>query len=94
VTFTWIFFRAQSLADAQLIISRIVTTGWSDPRFPLVMAMLVLAVWGYQLIYTSRSSLQWLIDAAPARVALAALMITYLAIVAQPSIKQFIYFQF
>ena len=45
VTFTWIFFRAQSLTDAWLIISRIFTTGWADPRFPLVMAVLILAVW-------------------------------------------------
>ena len=58
VTFTWIFFRAQSLTDAWLIISRIFTTGWADPRFPLVMAVLVLAVWVYQLLYTSGSSLR------------------------------------
>src|SRR5712692_1733170 len=38
---TWIFFRAQSLADAWLVISRIFTTGWVDPRFPLVMAVLI-----------------------------------------------------
>ncbi len=94
VTFTWIFFRAQSLTDAWLIISRIFTTGWADPRFPLVMAVLVLAVWMYQLLYTSRSSLRWWIDVEPVRVGLAALMIAYLAIVAQPSTKQFIYFQF
>jgi D-alanyl-lipoteichoic acid acyltransferase DltB (MBOAT superfamily) len=94
VTFTWIFFRAQSLADAWLIINRIFTTGWADPRFPVVMAILVLAVWVYQLFYTSRSSLRWLIEPAPVRVSLAALMIAYLAIVAQPSTKQFIYFQF
>jgi len=94
VTFTWIFFRAQSLADARLIISRIFTTGWADPRFPLVMAILILAVWGYQLLYTSRSALRWSIEVAPVRMGLAALMIAYLAIVAQPSTKQFIYFQF
>src|SRR5207245_2092346 len=45
VTFTWIFFRAQTLDDAWIIISRIVTTGWVDPRLPLLMANLVLAVW-------------------------------------------------
>jgi alginate O-acetyltransferase complex protein AlgI len=94
VTFTWIFFRAQSLSDAGLIISRIFTTGWADPRFPVLMAILVLAVWAYQLIYTSRLSLYQWIDTEPVRVGLAALMITYLAIVAQPSTKQFIYFQF
>jgi alginate O-acetyltransferase complex protein AlgI len=94
VTFTWVFFRAQSLTDAWLILSRIFTTGWADPRFPLVMAALVLAVWVYQLLYSSRSRLRTWIDVKPVRVGLAALMIAYLAIIAQPSTKQFIYFQF
>jgi D-alanyl-lipoteichoic acid acyltransferase DltB (MBOAT superfamily) len=93
VTFTWIFFRAQSLSDAWLVISRIFTTGWLDPRFPLLMAVLIVAVWGYQLIYTSRS-LRWWLELAPVRVGLAALMIAYLAVVAVPSTRAFIYFQF
>jgi D-alanyl-lipoteichoic acid acyltransferase DltB (MBOAT superfamily) len=66
VTFTWIFFRAQSLDDAWTIINRIFTTGWRDPRCPLLMIAMVLAVW----------------------------LIVYLVVVAQPSTKQFIYFQF
>jgi D-alanyl-lipoteichoic acid acyltransferase DltB (MBOAT superfamily) len=94
VTFTWIFFRAQSLDDAWLIISRIFTTGWMDPRFPLLMAALVLAVWLYQLLYNSQSALKGYLVAEPVRVGLATLMIAYLVIVAQPSTKQFIYFQF
>jgi D-alanyl-lipoteichoic acid acyltransferase DltB (MBOAT superfamily) len=94
VMFTWIFFRAQSLSDAWLVIERMFTTGWADPQFPLLMALLVLAVWAYELLYTSPSSLGRWVDAAPVRVGLAGLMITYLAIVAQPSTKQFIYFQF
>ena len=94
VTFTWIFFRAQSLDDARLIITRIFTTSWTDPRFPLLMACLVLAVWLYQLLYTSPSALRRYIMAQPVRVGLATLMFAYLAVVAQPSTKQFIYFQF
>jgi alginate O-acetyltransferase complex protein AlgI len=94
VTFTWIFFRAQSLTDASLIISRIFTTGWADPRFPLLMAILILAVWVYQLFYTSGGALRSLVEAGSVRAGLAALMIAYLVIVAQPSTKQFIYFQF
>jgi D-alanyl-lipoteichoic acid acyltransferase DltB (MBOAT superfamily) len=94
VTFTWIFFRAQSLTDALLIISRIFTTGWTDPRFPIVMATLILAVWVYQLCYTSEGTLRSFTESAPVRVGLAALMIAYLMIVAQPSTRQFIYFQF
>src|SRR5438093_10553673 len=45
VMFTWIFFRAgPNLSDAWLIVTRIFTTGWTDPRFPLLMAVLILAI--------------------------------------------------
>ena len=94
VSFTWIFFRARSLDDAWLIIRRIFTTGWEDPRFPLLMAGLVLAVWLYQLLFTSRLALKNVLDYRPVRLGLAVLMIVYLLVVAQPSTKQFIYFQF
>jgi D-alanyl-lipoteichoic acid acyltransferase DltB (MBOAT superfamily) len=94
VTFTWIFFRAQSLDDAWLIISRIFTSGLADPRFPLLMAGLVLAVWLYQFLFNSRSPLRGYLDLGPVRVGLATFMLAYLLIVAQPSTRQFIYFQF
>jgi alginate O-acetyltransferase complex protein AlgI len=94
VSFTWIFFRAQTPTDAWLIISRMVTTGWIDPKFPLLMAGLVLAVWSYQLLYTSRLPWRRALDWGAVRALLAMLMIAYLLIVAQPSTKQFIYFQF
>ncbi|HKW86269.1 MAG TPA: MBOAT family O-acyltransferase [Nitrospiraceae bacterium] len=94
VTFTWIFFRAESLEDAVLVIRRIFTTNWTDPRFPLVMASLVLAVWFYQLLYTSGSALRRYLEVEPVRLGLTMGMIAYLLIVAQPSTKQFIYFQF
>jgi D-alanyl-lipoteichoic acid acyltransferase DltB (MBOAT superfamily) len=94
VTFTWIFFRAQSLGDAWLIIRRIGTAGWVDPQFPLLMAGHVLAVWLYELMYNSRSALRRVLETQPVRVGLAMLMIAYLVIIAQPSTRQFIYFQF
>jgi alginate O-acetyltransferase complex protein AlgI len=94
VNFTWIFFRAQSLSDAGLIISRIFTTGWEDPRFPVLMAVLLLAVWLYQLLYNSQSSLRNILEWDSVKMSQAILMILYLGIIAQPSTKQFIYFQF
>jgi alginate O-acetyltransferase complex protein AlgI len=94
ISFTWIFFRAPTPSDAWLIISRIFTTAWVDPQFPLAMAALILAVWIYQLLYTSRSPLRRVLEWSAVRVGLATLMIAYLLIVAQPSTKQFIYFQF
>src|ERR1051326_8692527 len=94
VTFTWIFFRAESLPSAWLIITRIFSGGWMDPRFPALMLALILAVWVYQLLYTSGTRGKWILELAPVRVGLVALMIVYLTIVAQPSTKHFIYFQF
>jgi D-alanyl-lipoteichoic acid acyltransferase DltB (MBOAT superfamily) len=103
VMFTWIFFRAQSLKEAWLVITRIlmipnkldqVTNAWVDPRFPLLMAGLVGAVWLYQLLYTSRSPLRYALALRPVRIGLVLFMIAYLLVVAQPSTKQFIYFQF
>src|SRR6202011_6059505 len=80
VTFTWIFFRAQTLSDAWLIISRILTTGWTDPRFPLLMAALILAVWLYELLFNSRSPLRRMLEVAPVKIGLATLMVWYLVI--------------
>jgi D-alanyl-lipoteichoic acid acyltransferase DltB (MBOAT superfamily) len=94
VTFTWVFFRANTLGDAWLILSRIFSTGWTDPRFPLLMAFLIAAVWIYELVYTSESRLRGVLELAPVRVGMVLVMVAYLAIVAQPSTKAFIYFQF
>src|SRR6266849_1805401 len=100
VTFTWIFFRARgdteysSLEKAWLVISRIFTTAWTDPRCPLLMIGLVLAGWLAQTLCTSRLAMARVLEWSPVRVGLAVAMIAYLAIVAQPSTNSFIYFQF
>lgn len=94
VCFCWIFFRAQSLGSAWLIVTRIFSSGWADPQFPFVMATLILSVWVYQLVYASETKARLLIQLAPVRVGLAALMVAYLLVVAQPGSKAFIYFQF
>ena len=94
VCFAWIFFRASSTADAWLVITRIFSSGWSDPQFPVLMAILIAAVWIYQLMYSSPTRFKNLLDIPAVRVGLAMTMIAYLAIVAQPGSKAFIYFQF
>jgi D-alanyl-lipoteichoic acid acyltransferase DltB (MBOAT superfamily) len=96
VTFTWIFFRAKdgSLSDAWLIITRMFTTEWTDAQFPTLLLALTLAVWIYQLAWSASRRLRALLEWAPVRVGLAAGMIAYLAVVAQPSTQAFIYFQF
>ena len=94
VTFTWIFFRAETWEKSWLVIKRIFTTPWVDPRFPLLLAFLVLAVWIYQLVFTSGSRLALVLEMQTVKVGLALAMIAYLLIVAQPSTRAFIYFQF
>ncbi|MSQ95777.1 MAG: MBOAT family protein [Gemmataceae bacterium] len=97
VTFTWIFFRVPKWEDSCLVIRRIFVSGWDgplDPKFPLLLAALVLAVWIYQLVYTSESPLRQVLEWNSVKVALSVCMILYLLVIAQSSTKQFIYFQF
>jgi D-alanyl-lipoteichoic acid acyltransferase DltB (MBOAT superfamily) len=95
VMFTWIFFRCGTELDkAWIIIGRIFSTAWTDPHIPLLMTILVMAVWLYQLLYTSEMRLRSVLELGPVRLGLVLLMVTYLAIVAQPSTMAFIYFQF
>ena len=92
VCFCWIFFRADSLADALTIVKRIFTSGLADPRCPLLMLGLVGSVWLYQFVYESRlrRALEW----APVQVGLVVAMVMYIALCAGSSSQPFIYFQF
>lgn len=92
VTFAWIFFRAESFGDAWLIVGRIFQFGWTDPRCPLLMVGLILAVWIYQFLYESK--LRWTLAPAPVRMGLVVLMLLYVAVVGGSGEQAFIYFQF
>ena len=92
VCFTWIFFRAQSIEDAWLIVTRILGSGLADPRFPLLALGLVLVVWVYQFVYESRvrEVLAW----GPLRVAMVVCMALYLVVFSSTGDQAFIYFAF
>jgi len=92
VTFTWVFFRAESLSDAGLIVKRMFTGGVGDPRFPLLALFLVLSIWVYQHLYESRLRplLQW----APVRIGLMVLIVIYLTVCTEGGGQPFVYFQF
>ena len=92
VTFTWIFFRAHSLDDAWLIVSRIFSTQWIDPAFPMLAWALIVMVWAYQGLQESR--LKWTLQLAPVQVTMATCMILYLATMVGSKSQPFIYFQF
>jgi D-alanyl-lipoteichoic acid acyltransferase DltB (MBOAT superfamily) len=91
VCFAWIFFRATSLSDAQLIISRIFRAAWSNPEIPVLMLLLIGLVWLYQFVYESR--LRRVLSLSVVRVALAVGMMLYLCLCSSGG-GAFIYFQF
>ncbi|HLP75890.1 MAG TPA: MBOAT family O-acyltransferase, partial [Candidatus Paceibacterota bacterium] len=91
VSFTWIFFRANSLGDAWLIVQRIFSSGWQDPQIPLLMLALLAVIWVYQSLYESR--FQELLAMSYVRVGMAVSMILYLCVCSSGG-GAFIYFQF
>ncbi|HLY10661.1 MAG TPA: MBOAT family O-acyltransferase [Planctomycetota bacterium] len=94
VCLAWIFFRAPTVGDAWTILSRMVTTGWGDPRFPVLMGALLVAVWIYEELFASGEKTRSFLERAPVRMAMAVVMVLWLAVIAQPSTQSFIYFQF
>jgi len=95
VNLAWVFFRASSVNDAWLVISRIFTTSINtDPQCPMLMLSLILIVWVYQLLYSGQNRIKSLFEKPAFNIALALAMIGYLLVVAQPGTKAFIYFQF
>ena len=91
VSFTWVFFRADSLTDAWLILRRMVTTPWTDPQIPILMVALIAFVWAYQCLFESRWRPALKLPAV--RVGMAVAMVLYLCFCASGG-GAFIYFQF
>ncbi len=92
VMLAWVFFRAQNVTDAWLIVTRIFTSGWTDPAFPCLLASLVLSVWIYQYVYESR--LHRLLMIAPVRIMLVVAMVLYMLLFVTAGNQEFIYFRF
>ena len=91
ILFSWVFFRAESLEDASIVIKRIFTASWSDPQCPPMMLLLVFSVWAYQFL--SECPARKLLETPPVKISLAAAMILYLMFCATGG-GEFIYFQF
>ena len=94
VTFAWVFFRARTVGDGCMIVFRIFTSGWADPRFPVLLFLPVSVVWTYQLLENREAPAPRVWDRPAIRVAVACFMIAYLALVSQPNAQTFIYFNF
>ena len=89
----WVFFRARDVGEAFLILGRIAGGPAGGLReAPIMMFMMILAVWLYQIVYNSplQGVLQW----RPVRVGLMLAMLTYLVVFATSAHEPFIYFAF
>jgi len=92
VSFCWIFFRAESLSDAWMLIKRIFVSGWEDPRFPILWLILIGLVWIYEALY--ESSMRTWLERPIVRVGLVLSMLLYLLFFSASGHQAFIYFQF
>ena len=92
VCFSWIFFRATTFGEAILIVKRIFTAGFGDPRFPVLMLVLCLVIWAYQFLVESK--LKRVAEWAPARIVAVAYMIVHLLLFSGGGSQPFVYLQF
>jgi alginate O-acetyltransferase complex protein AlgI len=92
VSFAWIFFRAATISDAWVIVTRIFSSGLANPYCPLLALALVFAVWLYQFAYESR--FRSVLELRYVRIGIVIMMIIYLVVFAPASEKGFIYLQF
>jgi len=92
VTFAWIFFRAATWHDACLIVTRMVTSGLSDPAFPLLFVFLIGVVWAYQ--FMCESSVRRYLTSGGVRVSMVVFMLLYLILFSSAGGQAFIYNQF
>ncbi|MBC8468753.1 MAG: MBOAT family protein [Planctomycetes bacterium] len=92
VSFAWIFFKADTINDAWVILVRIFSSGLENPYCPLLALVLIFAVWLYQFAYESR--VRRLLELRTVRIGIVLLLIVYLVVFAPTSDKAFIYLQF
>ncbi len=92
VCVAWVYFRSTTVSEAHLILSRIFTTTWELPDFPLLLLSLVLCVWIYEAV--SESRLRAIVDSGTVRILLTVSMLLYLATAPGHADVPFIYFQF
>ena len=92
VCFTWVFFRAETLADAWTVLRGAGRFAWEDPRFPVLMLAWLALIWTYQ--WLSESSVKDWLRCAPVQIALVVGMLLYLCFAPGSAEQPFLYFQF
>src|SRR5688572_18759947 len=89
----WIFFRAKSVPEAWLVLSGLFTRPWGVSGMPVLMMLMIAAVWAWQLLAEGERT-RPIVQSAPVQFAIASVMAAYLMVVAQSGSQAFIYFQF
>jgi D-alanyl-lipoteichoic acid acyltransferase DltB (MBOAT superfamily) len=92
IVFTWIFFRAESGADAFSYIAGIFSSGYSAPSMPVLMlfVMVICYLYGWLKEYRSLNFME-----KPAVKSIASIiMLAWILIFASSDASDFIYFQF
>ena len=92
VCFAWIFFRANSLGDAALIVKKIFVGGLADPQIPVIALLFCIFIWVYQFLFESR--IRRILDLAPVKIGVVCFIILYLLMFTSSGNEAFIYFQF
>lgn len=92
VSFAWIFFRANNLGDAVLIVKRIFAGGLADPQVPIIAVFLCLCVWLYQFVFESK--IKKVLELTPVKIGVVCFMILYLIMFTSSGNEAFIYLQF
>lgn len=92
VCVTWIFFRAESFDQAVSVLGGIVTHPWTDPLFPVVGALFILAVAACQFL--SESRFRAVLYSSHVKVGLMAAMILYMIFFGTAGDEVFLYFRF
>lgn len=93
VCFAWIFFRAETVGEAWLIVTRICTLDGAHPTtWPLPLGWLVLAAFAYQLSSLTAPTRRF-VTSSPVRIATATCMLILLVFYSSSG-GAFIYFQF
>jgi alginate O-acetyltransferase complex protein AlgI len=92
VMLAWVFFRAASIGDAWTILTRIFTSGWTNPYCPIWALVLIAIAWCYQ--FAAESSWRRVLGTRLFRMGVIVLMLTYLAVFRPSAEQAFIYMQF
>jgi alginate O-acetyltransferase complex protein AlgI len=92
ICLTWVFFRAESIGSAFLILKRMLQGIGGNPEIPVLAFLMVAVVWGYQIMFNSR--FKHILENKILRLCGMIIIILLVLIFSVSAHKQFIYFQF